>query len=753
MLILTVFVLAPGLFGPSGTVAASPLTDAAQYFVYVRKFGFDELRHGHIALWNPYIFSGCPFLGGWQEALLYPPNWIYLVLPLSVAMNCEIAIHIFVVGLGTALWVQRSGAHRLAALLAGAMIMFGAPVFLHEYAGHLSMVDALAMAPWVLLAIDGTIERPELRWALLGAGAFGLQLLAGHPQTVFNTLVAGAVYGLLKLAQCRYRVRAVLAFIAIGVGAVVLSAPQLVAGFAAATEGARRGGLPYSYAAMLSFPPENFVTLLAPRFFGDVTNTPYWGRGYLWEVSAFVGVVGLIMAIYGAVRSTTREKWIWIAMVALMLWFALAANTPLFHVLYSYVPGFNRFRGHAKFVYPAALFIAMLAGQGMTLALREPNRLRAPGAACVAFGAVALVVGLMMSSAIGSSPSGWWTHFTGFVFSTGESSFSGATYAGKSFGAGSESYAGQQCLVAAVLLIAAGVGMVAAVKRPRVVYLIAVLGVAELVYYAWSSVTTFDVGRTHMIAGEQRFIAAHPGDYRILQLAYPPDDVIGSTTADIWGYDPSVMGRYAEFMFFAEGRNPDDASIYLNFPSLAPLLRVVRCRYAFVNAAPGMLGFRESQNPLPHVFLAPSWTSAIGRDAVFSKMAAPGFDPAKTAVLEDADIAPPTPVSTVGAAAVTASTSDTLTIQADTSGPSLLVITDPYSRYWRATALAGSSQSSYAVLPCDYAIMAIPLQAGHHAFEIRYMPDGFQASLWLMALGWLAYAVLWVGVARRAAQH
>jgi len=43
-------------------------TDLAAEFVYWRKFGFDQLRAGHIALWNPYVFSGVPFMGGFQAA-------------------------------------------------------------------------------------------------------------------------------------------------------------------------------------------------------------------------------------------------------------------------------------------------------------------------------------------------------------------------------------------------------------------------------------------------------------------------------------------------------------------------------------------------------------------------------------------------------------------------------------------------------------------------------------------------------------
>src|ERR1035437_4656288 len=63
-----------------------------------RQFGFDQLRHGNLALWNPHLFSGAPFFGGFQSALLYPPNALFLVLPLGPAINWSIALHVFLAG-------------------------------------------------------------------------------------------------------------------------------------------------------------------------------------------------------------------------------------------------------------------------------------------------------------------------------------------------------------------------------------------------------------------------------------------------------------------------------------------------------------------------------------------------------------------------------------------------------------------------------------------------------------------------------
>jgi len=77
------------------------------------------------------------------------------------------------------------------------------------------------------------------------------------------------------------------------------------------------------------------------------------------------------------------------------------------------------------------------------------------------------------------------------------------------------------------------------------------------------------------------------------------------------------------------------------------------------------------------------------------------------------------------------SSSDSLTIEADVSSPSLLLVTDAYSSGWRALPLPGSIQSQYQILPADVCLRAVPLAAGHHRFRMEYSPLGFRIGKWL----------------------
>ena len=128
LLLLTFLMFADVLFS-STRVLSNSGCDLGSYFDFLawRDFGFRELRHGNLALWNPHIYAGEPFLGNFQSALLYPPNWLYLVLPLGPATNWQIALHVFLGGLFMYLLATRRGLHPVACLAAAALLMFSSP--------------------------------------------------------------------------------------------------------------------------------------------------------------------------------------------------------------------------------------------------------------------------------------------------------------------------------------------------------------------------------------------------------------------------------------------------------------------------------------------------------------------------------------------------------------------------------------------------------------------------------------------------
>src|SRR5579872_4970096 len=51
----------------------------------LRVLAGQQIRAGHLPLYNPYIWSGAPLLGGWNAAAAYPLTWLFAVLPALAA--------------------------------------------------------------------------------------------------------------------------------------------------------------------------------------------------------------------------------------------------------------------------------------------------------------------------------------------------------------------------------------------------------------------------------------------------------------------------------------------------------------------------------------------------------------------------------------------------------------------------------------------------------------------------------------------
>ncbi len=171
-----------------------------------------------------------------------------------------------------------------------------------------------------------------------------MSILGGHPQYFFCTVVAGGIYAFLRLSQSSRKWLVATALIGMLAGGTTLAAVQLPAGCRGIErKRPQRGVCPMALPRPIRFRPRASSSLVAPGFFGDCAHVSYWGRWNMWESSLFMGVTGLVLAAYGAIHGAPRVRCFSITMVVILLFLALGAYTPLFPILYTFVPGFNQF--------------------------------------------------------------------------------------------------------------------------------------------------------------------------------------------------------------------------------------------------------------------------------------------------------------------------------------------------------------------------------------------------------------------------
>jgi hypothetical protein len=247
------------------------------------------------------------------------------------------------------------------------------------------------------------------------------------------------------------------------------------------------------------------------------------------------------------------------------------------------------------------------------------------------------------------------------------------------------------------------------------------LALFELISFAGSSLLSFKPGPPYS-HGVLDLLARHPGDYRILHRN--PNAAMTTGALDIAGDDPTGLLRYNRFLDFAQGLDPDTTSVGASARSYnTNALRMVRLRYRFSND--DQSGW-EYEDPLPQLSLVDHFRVMTNYHEILSTLTNANFDMRDTVILESRPDPAPQPATEKGAVHLLASSTDSLEIEADVAAPCLLLITDAYSGGWRALARPGSAQARYQILPANYCLRAISLQAGRHLLRVEYSPLGFR---------------------------
>ena len=147
------------------------LRDHSDYFQPLRLFTCQELRRGHVPLWNPYNASGEPWLANPQTGVFYPPAWIFVVVPFAPAYTLYLAFHVALLGCGAFLLFQRIASPAAAFLGALTLMLCGPSLSL------LDVSNTLTTFAWIPLVLWSALARGQRTSAVLIALCF----LGGEP--------------------------------------------------------------------------------------------------------------------------------------------------------------------------------------------------------------------------------------------------------------------------------------------------------------------------------------------------------------------------------------------------------------------------------------------------------------------------------------------------------------------------------------------------------------------------------------------
>ncbi len=394
-----------------------------------KSFIRESISKADVPLWNPHQLGGIPFFAAGQQSTLYPFSVLYYVLPLPAAYGWFTVVQLWLAGAFMYLFMRGVGVGRFGGTLAGVVYQLSA--FFVISAVFPMIIAAAAWLPLVLLAVELVIQqRPALRgrpstipWVALGAVALGCNVLAGHVEITYYVLIIAGYYAAARLISQWWVGRHtqtngwkwvvqrgvwLIGMVVLGVG---LGAIQFVPLFELASMNYRDGRASLAEVLDWAHPKRDVVQFLLPNFYGNPSHHSYYDifngqtvtqftnaagqsiNTIRWDIKNYVegalylGILPLVLAIYGVVNTFFNRqvakintegkppyKGIFgvLTLVSLTFMFGL----PTYAILYYGFPGINQLHSPFRWVFGVTVGVAVLAGFGAHTLMSASKSLR-----------------------------------------------------------------------------------------------------------------------------------------------------------------------------------------------------------------------------------------------------------------------------------------------------------------------------------------------------------------------------------------
>jgi hypothetical protein len=377
LLLICLIVFHQPLFSGEIVNASDILTQ--QYFWNI--FTKDNLvKDPCFRTWLPYINGGSP-AGGGLDLIFRPVSLLtLLLLPVHLAINYEMVIYFFLLGVCMYFYMKELGVSALNAFLAALFLMLNGEIVTLINAGHVNKIGAIALIPLVFWALERALKRKTLGAFLLTGAVLGIQFWQGHVQISFYLCIAVGIYYLVRIGLLYRQERNTKQLAKLLVYALVmvlvflaLSAVEFLPLLSFAQVSERAEGVSYEFATNWSMPPEEIITYLIPGFFGlrrlnydddEPRLLPYWGRMPFTQAGRYFGILPFLFVILGLCFVRNKHVLTLSILAGIVLLLGMGKYIPTYKFLYDYVPGFNKFRVPQMILFLFAFATSGLAGFG-----------------------------------------------------------------------------------------------------------------------------------------------------------------------------------------------------------------------------------------------------------------------------------------------------------------------------------------------------------------------------------------------------
>ncbi len=355
-----------------------------------KPIGFDNIRQffpnrvmlknaffsGIVPLWNPYIYSGTPFVAAFDTAVWYPFSLIASLLPAIDGWNFLVIIqpvvsvlcmYLFLKSMKFRPEIAAYGAFAYA--FCGWMVVYWQEILVLEHS-FLWLPLALYASNRLWERKSGAIGFLLLVFALVSSVLGGFLQMSIY---VYVVVIVWNIFCFIASDHTYHNRKTSILIMSALICSLVIASIQLVPSiqaFLLSPRGTADGGFVFSN-NLLSW--THLITLFAPDFWGNPATYNYFGRnGFYFEKMIFIGIIPFLFAVYGMIkaRQKTFQFWTIFGLICFSMGFALPTSwLPYF----LHIPVLSSSYPTRVFAISAFSFI-ILSCYGLDVFLRDTDR-------------------------------------------------------------------------------------------------------------------------------------------------------------------------------------------------------------------------------------------------------------------------------------------------------------------------------------------------------------------------------------------
>lgn len=286
---------------PHNTLVSDPVFQFEPWRYFVK----NELAQGQFPLWNGLNAGGVPLFANAQSSVLFPLNFIYYLLPISVSLNLIVLLKVMLLFFFTFIFLRSLKVSKAACALGSfATITAGFPTVWLLWP-HTNVFFFLPLFLYLTEKISQGGKTVK-RWYILLSVSYFIAILGGHYETLLHVMLLHIPYSFYRFKFSMRKILSLILFVFFGILMASVQLIPFLEYFLASSAFADRVHSPYLY-----LPLQSFLLTLLP-FFSGAPHLAFYRpivsvTNFQESMGGYTGIIVLITAVIGS-RLLVRKR-------------------------------------------------------------------------------------------------------------------------------------------------------------------------------------------------------------------------------------------------------------------------------------------------------------------------------------------------------------------------------------------------------------------------------------------------------------